>query len=301
MMTFTFEEATFLEEQYIKLIEKKAETFLRTLKPNTVYKGIFISINEELGVLSSVEGSFFFSTNTRPVYIAMKLRQAVRAYAARYAAQNPEYWLLSFKEWLTTDDINNGVENAEIIIHKKHERELNDFMADKPEKYEFNIANNIEDYKTWISEIGSIGSCELTSSEGLYIIQQKQIAAGSYKVSVEHSITFETISWVDTWEDREKKTWIRQFKGGMTLYYQGETYLKYELGYKTEFWTFEPKSPEYDNKFGVADIETYSVRGVEGEGLQIPYAAEFKDPKGKYKQFYVQGPVQPSNWTIWLT
>ena len=91
MMTFTFEEATFLEEQYIKLIEKKAETFLRTLKPNTVYKGIFISINEELGVLSSVEGSFFFSTNTRPVYIAMKLRQAVRAYAARYAAQNPEY------------------------------------------------------------------------------------------------------------------------------------------------------------------------------------------------------------------
>ena len=40
---------------------------------------------------SGVEGSFFFSTNTRPVYIAMKLRQAVRAYAARYAAQNPEY------------------------------------------------------------------------------------------------------------------------------------------------------------------------------------------------------------------
>ena len=38
----------------------------------------------------------------------------------------------------------------------------------------------------------------------------------------------------------------------------------------------------------MADIETYSVRGVEGEGLQIPYAAEFKDPKGKYKQFYVQ-------------
>lgn len=36
------------------------------------------------------------------------------------------------------------------------------------------------------------------------------------------------------------------------------------------------------------DIETYSVEGEEGEGLQMPYAAGFKDYKGQLKMFYIE-------------
>ena len=48
------------------------------------------------------------------------------------------------------------------------------------------------------------------------------------------------------------------------------------------------KEFEYDNRFGAADIETFSEKCGDVEGRQIPYAAGFKDYKGVVKMFYVE-------------
>ena len=278
------------EEFEIKksVVLENAESFMMTLKPDTVYKVLFVGITGDGEIRSSSEGSFFISRSTRPLYITMKLKKTIRSFAFRYKGVDFDCWTLSYKEWLKVDDINNGIEKVQDTINKMHDRELiKDTMA-KDENYSFNIGHNIDSYKTWLSEVGSIGRCESLSSKGKYLVKQTFVKESSYKVIVENVVSCETISWVDKWVNKGQGLWIRCFNDGISLYYSGESYMRYELAFKTEFWAPEAKSYEYNNKFGAADIETYSVQGKEGDGLQMPYAAEFKDSKGQCKQFYVQ-------------
>lgn len=90
------------------------------------------------------------------------------------------------------------------------------------------------------------------------------------------------------WVDVKNMLWVRKFKGGVQLFYKGSDYLHYELLFKTEVWDNGLKDYEYNAKFGAFDIETYSTKGVKGEGLQIPYAAGFTDYKGVPTVFYAE-------------
>lgn len=81
---------------------------------------------------------------------------------------------------------------------------------------------------------------------------------------------------------------MRKFKGGVQLFYKGSDYLHYELLFNTEVWQNGLKEFEYNAKFGAFDIETYSSKGPDGEGLQIPYAAGFTDFKGVPSVFYAR-------------
>lgn len=88
------------------------------------------------------------------------------------------------------------------------------------------------------------------------------------------------------WLDVKNMLWVRKFKGGVQLFYKGSHYLRYEVLFKTEVWDNGVKDFEYNAKFGALDIETYSTKSLNGEGLQIPYAVGFTDYKGKPQVFY---------------
>ena len=90
------------------------------------------------------------------------------------------------------------------------------------------------------------------------------------------------------WVDVKNMLWVRKFKGGLQLFYKGCDYLHYELLFNTEVWDNGLKEFEYNAKFGAFDIETYSTKGLKGEGLQIPYAAGFTDYKGVPTVFYAR-------------
>ncbi len=81
---------------------------------------------------------------------------------------------------------------------------------------------------------------------------------------------------------------MRTFKGGVSIFYEGSNYLRYEIAFKTEVWENGLKEYEYDAKFGALDIETYNAEGSKGYGLQIPYAAGFTDYQGNTTMFYIE-------------
>lgn len=66
------------------MVQEKAESFLKGLKEDTVYKALFVGITADGEIMSSTEGSFFISRSTRSLYITMKLKKTISSFAFRY-------------------------------------------------------------------------------------------------------------------------------------------------------------------------------------------------------------------------
>ncbi len=269
-------------------VVKAVECFLKGLEENTIYKCLFIGVTEEGDIKSSKEGAFFISKNTRAEYIAMKVKNGLKEFAFRYKGLDFDSYTLSYKKWIPTNLIGEYIREAELVLDKISERELrkNAYQEDK-ENLVLMQAHDISHYNRWIKLVGVIEKCG-TLYPDMYLVQQTRSEDGDYKIVVECLDNAESVSWVDTRIEGEGNAkWVRKFSDGVNVYYEGNRYLMFEAGFKTEFWEKDIKEYEYNKNFGSLDIETYSDTGACGDGLQIPYAAGFKDSAGRRELFYV--------------
>jgi len=151
---------------------------------------------------------------------------------------------------------------------------------------------NVDNYNRWLRIVGPIAEYQILDSSK-HIVNMTETKDSEFKIEVECVESAELVSWVDKWVDKDKMLWVRAFKSGVEMFYDGSKYLYYENPFKTEVWTKALKDYEYNSKFGAFDIETFKSRGEHEDGLQIPYASGFTDYKGNVTMFYIQKGEQP--------